>query len=161
MNEMAGSEFDHGGNLFPAEWKILFRGVSSLFEMDLGRVGWESESFAQVTNFAIHEENDRVAKPFRQIEAFDREIETLLNRAGRQSDHFMIPVRSPSRLHDVTLSWFGRLTSGWAGSLNIDNDARGFRHDRIANVLLHEGEPGARCGGHTSSARPDRSDDGC
>ena len=110
-------------------------------------------AFAQMPDDLIGHDEDRRPVLFAQIESGDGLVENLLGRGRRQSDDFVMAVGTPSGLHHVALGAQRGESRGWAGPLNVHQDARRFGADAQSEVFHHQAEAGAGGGRHALHSR--------
>src|SRR5271157_2504171 len=72
----------------------------------------------------------------------------------------MIAVRPPASLIHVALADMSRDPRRWPPSLHVNDHARDFRHDRVAQRFLHQRKAGTACGCHDFTSRKGSPDNG-
>jgi len=96
--------------------------------------------FTGVSHYFVRQYQNRVSQTFREIESSQSEFVCFLGGIGRQYYAFVVPMRSPSGLHEVSLGCLCGLSCARPCPLDIDNDTGRFSHHSITDVLLHQAE---------------------
>ena len=121
---------------------IVFHGLVGVFarrHFDL--VGRRNHNFLRhVPDHLVHHEHHRHAEFFRQVESLDGQVETLLGRIRAERDDLVVAVRSPTRLHHVSLRRKCGQSSRGPASLHVDKHAGRLGHSGVADVLHHQRE---------------------
>src|SRR5680860_221504 len=113
----------------------------------------------------VGEEEHRTAEPLGEFERLDRQRVRLGDTGGREHDHRVASGGPPPGELHITLSNGGGAACRRSEALDIDDDERDLAHDRHADVLRIQADPGTGGCGHRprtghgrSEAHADRSD---
>ena len=91
---------------------------------------------------------------FAEIECADGHVEHLLRACRSKDDNFIMTMRSPARLHHISLPNRCGQSGAGAGPLDIADHTGGFRADSQPDVFHHEREARSRSAGHGFHTAP-------
>ena len=95
----------------------------------------------------VAEDENRRAVFARDARGFDRDVEAILHRPGREHDARAVAVAAVDGLEEVALLDVGRQAGARAAALHIDDDERDLRHRGPADRLRLQRDAGTGAAG--------------
>ena len=101
----------------------------------------------------VAQNENRRAVFARDARRFDRDVETIFHRRGRQHDARAVAVPAENRLKQIALLDVGRQAGARSAALHVDNDERHLRHRRPADRFGLERDAGTGAAGDGEISR--------